>query len=183
MAILCLVVLSIGACTPTSQPESTPAEPTSIVTLVPLSELDLKQVLVPESDLPSGYLATKTKDSLPDLRVPEPLKLIWQQLERTGEVAGGVRIFLYESELDVDGAYNIELEDNKSIASTSAPISDIGEKAEISSYTISGQVVTDLVFARCYAVANIRMIDMPNQDDITLYAKRLDEKITSLVCR
>jgi hypothetical protein len=170
--------------TPTSPPVSTPTSlPEPTATLVPLSELDLKQALVPTEDLPAGYLATKTKNSLPDLSVPEPLKLIWQQLERANEVAGGLRIYLYESKLDVEEAYKIELRENKSIADTSTPISDIGEKAEMSSFAVSGRKATDLVFARCYAVASIRMVDMPSKDDILMYAKRLDERLTSMVCR
>lgn len=162
--------------TSTPLPQSTP-------TLVPLSELDLKGVLVPNEDLPDGYIATKTKDTLPNLNVPEPLKLIWQQLEKDNQVAGGVRIYLYESKIDVEDAYKKEAKSNKAIASGVSLISDVGEMAQKSSYDLSGDTISDLVFARCYAVASIRMSTKSGGDDIVAYAKALDERLKAMVCR
>lgn len=152
-------------------------------TPIPLEKINLKDILVTENKLPQGYFATKTNNKPPYLSVPEPLNQIWQQLERENEVAGGVRIYLYESKLDVKKAYDVELETFESISESRMPIEDIGENAEMTQYTLEGTEVTTLVFYRCYATVEIIMTNMTQDDDILIYAGQLDKNIQEVICR
>ena len=63
--------------------------------------------------------------------------MIWQQLEIENAVAGGVRIYLYESKLDVKSAYEIEVDINKRISNFEVVNTDVGEKAELTSFLLT----------------------------------------------
>ena len=185
-----LAVFFLSACGPQSDAPSQGSIETAIAqtqtavtsTPIPLSDIDLKLILIPSEKIPKGYFATKTKDSVP-FDVPEPLKMIWQQLETENGIAGGVRIYLYESKLDVKSAYEIELEINKRISTFEVVNTDVGEKAELTSFLLNGNKTTDFVFMRCFAVVSIRMVNMFNENDIIDYAKLLDVKIQDNICR
>lgn len=161
-------------------PATTPSVPTA--TFTPLEEIDLKnQILIPSSDMPEGFLATKTQDSIPNLEVPEPLKLIWQQIETESAIAGGVRIYLYESKLDAKEAYSKEVAMQKKLSNNVREISAVGEIATLSDYVID-KTVTDLTFFRCFATVTIRMLDISSEEIIIEYAGKIDSNIQKNIC-
>lgn len=160
-------------------PPTSTLPPSPIATLVPLSEIDLRLALISGNELPEGLSATKTKDTLPNLDVPDPTKLIWQQIERGMDVAGGLRIYLYESKIDVENAYQAEKNSMADLGSVYS-IPDIGEKAAVMTYRLDEREITDIVFIRCYTTVTIRL---DNKDAIHEYAKALDAKLITLVCR
>lgn len=177
IGLLAISLFMLISCSPVS----TPIPPTP--TLIPLSEIDLKQqILIPSSEMPTGYLATKTQDEIPNLDVPKPLKLIWQQLETENAVAGGIRVYLYESKIDVKDAYTKEVAMQKKLSSNFREFTEVGEQAGISSYDI-GQIVTDITFSRCYATVTIRMLDITDEKVIIEYAQKIDANIMEYICR
>jgi hypothetical protein len=172
-----------------TQSTTTTTQPTEIIqpsptaTRIPLNEIDLKQILVPSAEMPNGYIGSKTQDTLPNLDVPKPLSLIWQQLETEKDIVGGIRIYLYESKFDVQKAYETETESFLRIDPDSS-IADVGDMAAMVSFHAMGGTDTtnDLAFIRCMAVVSIRMINAP-RDVIIQYAQSIDQRIQNIICR
>ena len=111
--------------------------------------------------------------------LPTTENAIYQQFARDGNPAGGVTVFLYEDESNTKRAYDEIL---NGMGPDTKRISDIGEKASL--MAISDFIeAADLVFTRCNSVVHIRFGTSSNVDEIQSYAKRLDTRLTKVVCR
>lgn len=179
---LTMAVLWLAACSATPMP-------------MPLSEVDLEPILILPGDLPAGLSGAQVRDSLPEMfdEPPEAENQIYQQFQREGKAAGGVAVTLYESNADLDAAYTLLLggfgdsDIDSSVTVERKVVSDVGERAE--TVTLQGTILgivfdsVDLAFVRCGAVVHTRMSGSANLIDIVSYARRLDERLTSLVCR
>ncbi len=171
---------------PTMQPTAMPTEkptivPTATATPVPLSALKLDSLLVQAGDLPAGLSGAQIRDTAPAMfkAVPQADKTIYQQFARNGSPAGGVAVFLYEDNANVDKAYSVIL---AGMGSDSKPVSKLGDKASIAILTV-GMEGGDLIFTRCNGVVHIRMTGTSSADEITSYAKRLDTRLSEVACR
>lgn len=179
---LTMTVLWLAACS---------ATPTQI----PLSEINLEPILILPGDLPAGFSGAQVRDSLPEMfgNLPEASNQTYQQFQRQGEAAGGVAVTLYESDSDRDVAYTLLLKgfgDSSSDSMTKTErivVSNVGERAE--AVTLQGSMLgivldfADLAFVRCGAVVHIRFGGSAGLTEIVSYARRLDERLTALVCR
>lgn len=189
--IILLIAFVLSACSPSETAiqtamASTQAAytPTPEPTPVPLTAIDLSDVLVMSGDLPAGYSPAQIRDE-PSLRyreVPQADKAISMQLEQSGEMGGWVTVFLYEDADAVLPAYEallgtMEIEGAKSIEG-------IGEQAF--GYEMNFQnmlIATELAFTRCAVVAHIQFDWLKDLAAATAYAKRLDGRLAELVCR
>lgn len=163
-----LVVALISACVPTATP-------------IPLSQLKLDSLLVQTGDLPAGLAGAQIRDTAPGMfkGLPAADNTIFQQFARGGDSAGGVAVFLFEDESKIRQAYDEIL---GGMGSDAKPISDIGEKASVVVISL-GIEALDLVFTRCNFVVHIRFTGTLDVDEIQSYAKRLDTRLTEVVCR
>jgi hypothetical protein len=141
-------------------------------------------LLIQPGDLPAGYDGAQVRDIAPEMfrEIPKAANTIYQQFEKNDHVAGGVTVFLFDSQSDIEKALQIILD---GMGSTQ-DFSGIGEKAKLLSLSTAAQGVkiqiAELVFIRCNAVVHIRMANGVTESDITSYAKRLDNRLKTLVC-
>lgn len=195
--LLVLVAALVSACAPssapptetfppTATPQTTPTEaptaaPTATPTPIPLSELKLDSLLVQIGDLSAGLTGAQIRSTVPEMfrSVPRADNTIFHQFARGGEPAGGVAVFLYESKAKIQDAYD---EIVSGLGSDSKPISEIGEKAKVVTSSLLIEFA-DLAFFRCNAVVHIRFAGTSNVEEIASYAKRLDTRLSEVICR
>ena len=169
--------------TPMPIATNTPS-PTLTPTKVPLSELDLEPFLIQPGDLPAGLSGGQSSNSPPEMfdELPEAVYEIDQRFERNGDIQGGVTVFLYEGEDDLQLAYNLLLE---GFGDSTESISDVGEKAEYTNIYMEmlgmKMDASEVAFARCNALVHIRMSDV-EQRQIISYAQGLDRRLANIVC-
>lgn len=197
--VICLIVLLFSGCSsPAPSPTQTPtptATPSPTPTPIPLSEIDLEPILILPGDLPAGFAGAQTRQVIPEmfLALPEAQNHINRQFERNGDGAGSVTVLLYESSNDVDEAYSTIVQgfaEPRNIEGMNVQrqlVPDLGEKAEAN--TMEGELLgvvldfTDLAFTRCSALVHIRMKGTAEIIEVASYAKRLDARLSDLVCR
>jgi hypothetical protein len=175
---------------------------------VPLSNLKLEPLLVKSEDLPNDLLAGKLEYVAPlsMSKLPVANKTIHQYFERNGEVKGGVVVLLYESNSSLEQAYNLVIDGmgesqvsappkpgtigemgNASLESEQEQLTNIGNQATMGRLSVSmfgnKKEFIQLNFVRCHALVSIRMGDTSDVTAISNYAKKLDERLTTLVCR
>jgi hypothetical protein len=159
----CLVIALVSACGP-----------------IPLSQVKLESLLVQKGDLPVGFTGAQVRDTAPGMfaGLPTADNTIYQQFARGGNPAGGIAVFLYADESSKRRAYDEIL---SGMGSDAKPIFDIGDQA---SMVISLDfVAADLVFTRCKSVVHVRFGGTSNVDEIQSYARRLDTRLSKVVCR
>jgi hypothetical protein len=170
--ILLLATLLIVSCGP--------------ATPVPLSKIQLDTIIVQEGDLPAGFSGAEIRDTVPSIfsGLPATQKAAYQQLKHNGNLAGGITIFLYDSQEDIDSTYDLLAGD---MGENATPSSEVGEKATTLSTSVEVQAVTtemvEVTFARCSAVVHIRMMETHDVNAVITYAKALDTRLEALVCR
>ena len=197
--VICLIVLLFSGCSsPTPSPTQTPtptATPSPTPTPIPLSEIDLEPILILPGDLPAGFDAAQTRQVIPEMfsALPKAQNQIYRQFEHDRDGAGGVTVLLYESSDDVNEAYSMivdgfaEPQSIEGLTVLRPLVPDLGEEAEAN--TVEGELLdivldsTDLAFIRCSAVVHIRMMDTAELVEVASYARRLDARLSDLVCR
>jgi hypothetical protein len=173
----------------TAEPTKTP-RPTRVPTATPmpaLSALDLEPILVAAGDLPAGYSGAQVRSDAPPMfdELPEAEYEIYQQFEHADSGAGGVTVLLYERAKAVQNAYEFII---SGFGAGSVQKVDAGEAgtavqtADIYNQLI-GEPMVDLAFIRCTAVVHIRMTVQTSISKALAYARRLDRRLQSLVCR
>lgn len=202
--------MSAPSKTPTQTPTSVPtATPPPTPTPVPLSEIDLESVLVKSGDLPATISPGQIRD-FPPVKVeilgetktsalygfidtmPAPGSAIYQELCSSEiDMEGGITVFLYELEANAEVAYKeiaAYMQENEPYASEYGepgyPVSDVGDEAIADDMGFNLNFVHSSAFAfrRCHAVVHILMRG-GDVEQSTGYAKRLDQRLESLVCR
>jgi hypothetical protein len=156
---------------------------TAVSTVVPLTALDLESLLIQPGDLPAGVVGSQVKDKAPPVfkDVPLPVKAIDQRFGLAdGAIIGGVTVLLYDSPTDLEKAYAVVI---KGMGSSAYPSTEVGDKARIGGLTARTQRIAEVSFVRCHALVSVSLSETPQPDDDTLtYAKRLDRRLTPLVC-
>ena len=149
-------------------------------TLIPFSALDLESILITSGDLPAGYEAAQIRNKLSDFSkaVPAPDYFISQSLSYNGNIGGLVEVLVYDDISNVQTAYKIAV-NNLPGDKTNLKIGEGGQVA--STYFIMS--TASLAFIRCHAVVSMQFMGTTNTDDAISYAMRLDERLTSMVCR
>lgn len=174
-------VLFLVACG--TAPISVPPAPTSLPTAIPLSAIDLEPLLIQSGDLPAGITGAQVRDTPPKMfdGMPKAAKAIYQQFARGTDQIGGVSVFLYEKDTDRDQGYGFILGG----MNTAQVTEGVGEQAVIagpSKETAAVLNFSDLLLRRCRAIAHIRMTGKDTAEAVTAYAKRLDTRLSEVVC-
>lgn len=179
MMRVCFIVLSLFL---VSCSALQPAKPTP----VPLNQLDLEPLLVQSGDLPAGLTGAQVKDIAPEMfaTFPKPTKVIDQRFQRNNQTAGGVTVLLYETVPEREQAYGALM---TGLGKDAKPLEGTGEQGsattlDVTVATIHLQTVA-LGFRRCTALVYITLAGTATLSDGDAYAKRLDKRLTPLVCR
>jgi hypothetical protein len=203
-----LIALLLVACAPSpqaiqaaiaqTQSAWTPI-PTPTSTLIPLSKIDLKSILVLPEDLPAGFSGANVSDPPSGFNVISGYTYgIYQQFERGEDPSGGVAVFLYDTIEARDWDYSIlvkkSIDDGSFdttlstlIVSTNGQVPKVGERATYVTVLGSSMGIdltsTDLFVARCHALISIRMSGIGEVDPLSTYARKLDNRLQPIVCR
>jgi hypothetical protein len=175
LVALLAALLALAACGggPAAAPATTAAR-----TTVPLADIDLAPLLIQSGDLPAGLSGAQIKDTVPPgLRaVPMPAKVIDQRFQQNGTLAGGVVVLLYEAYADVESAFRLAVGEGKN----SEPQYGVGDTARA---WVPNNVVqrARVAFTRCHAYIDITF-GQASIDEVTAYAKRLDQRLQPLAC-
>jgi hypothetical protein len=154
------------------------AAPQAAQPAIPLTEIDLAPLLIESGDLPADLSAGEVRTSVPSgLRaVPPPIKVIDQRFQRAGEAVGGVVVLLYQSSADVKAAYRLTVGEGKN----SQEHAGLGDTGRI--WLPKGlSPRTTVAFTRCHAYVDVT-IAQGSVDEVTAYARRLDQRLQPLVC-
>jgi hypothetical protein len=173
-----------------------------------LTALDLPSLAFERDDLPAGYaIARMSVNPAPELRdAPPPLGTLRFEIQFNGLSDGSAAIALYPTRDERDAAYEsvvarVSSDASQQDAPPNAPAppdvaAGIGEHQHVIRqvlYPPSGAILTrtrGVVFARCGTVVLLRLgagshdFDQPDAEPpVIRYARRLDERLTPLVCR
>lgn len=192
--LVCVSVLVAGcssAAPETAMPSTAPpasasaTTPAPTVTSVPPTAtpvpppVALEAILIEDGDLPSGYAGGQLRDEAPGMfrDVPQTARLVaYQQLQKGGETKGGVTVLVFDSEVDVNQAFEIIA---AGFGSGTETVAGLGEQA-IKSQGVRG-MPPEVLFKVCQTVAHIRMTET-DEAGVLGYAKRLAKRLPAAVC-
>lgn len=165
--------------TPTNTPIPTP-------TLMPLSELNLEDILIEPGDLPVGFSGAQILDSIYGRYEPQwklkPVKVTTQTFEVKGEDGGFVTVFLFDNDQDIENAFTVISNE----VSYPTKVTDIGSKGVFGTFVSAFSSIpsqTGVAFIECNAVVYIIFQNMSDTDAARAYAQRLDKRPIERVCR
>ena len=178
------VIILIAACQPsetviqTAIAQTQAAIPTA--TLIPFSALDLESILITSGDLPAGYEAAQIRSELSGFSkaAPTPDYYISQSFSYKGRMGGLIEILVYDDISNLQAAYKLTLNNLPGELNNV----EIGEGGEASALFFPVEAAS-LSFFHCHAVVVIQFMETSVYADAVSYGKRLDERITPIVCR
>jgi hypothetical protein len=166
-----------------------PPTNTPLPTLVPLKDIDLEQILIKTGDLPAGMSSAQVVKEVPvDEGFPASVNQLEIQLAQDNKAIGFVRIFIFETDRDVEKAYT-------SLAATSTEyvkienIDNLGESATAHStyvplkFGLAPIQFAEVIFRRCMAVVVTQFTNTSQTQGAINYGRRLDDRLRGIVCR
>lgn len=152
---------------------------------VAIDDLDLQALAILDGDLPPGYQGGQILDGLPKIfeGIPPAELAFYQLIEREGSGAGGVAILFFPDADQVSQAYEHLLKGM--VIEETELISELGERAHVYIFYQAGVSFrfVDALFERCGAVVHIRLGDTFNKDEAISYAKKLDQRLSEVICQ
>jgi hypothetical protein len=171
--MLLVALLVLASCAPTATP-------------APLLTLSSGTLIQP-GDLPAEFEVGQISDTPPDIleSAPPATRIFHQPVTEGRLTSEGVAVLIYESQLQADEAYQQitgVLEQEEPLQD----LADLGDKAlyyekftngYLSSYT------TKIVYQRCQAVIFVSLFSPKAKAEVVaVYAQKLDDRLTPLVC-
>lgn len=159
----------------------------NLLTADQIAEVALSSLLAQAGqDLEERYSVQSPTNSVSDryAEYPDAVAQASQELMSGGAWSGGVVVFLYDDQVDIDAAYGEPADDWESIA-------DLGERSKFISFSMpfgtSGGTIdgVDIGFVRCSAVVHMRIIRAgfnTTDADLIAFAVLLDEILAPAVC-
>lgn len=185
MRIFLLVLLLLAACAPSAQAIGN-ALPTD--TPIPFSALNFQSIILWPGDLRPHFEPSDVQTDVSALLfdVPTPDYFIsetfsFKPVEGEELTGSRVQVMVYEDISKVNSAYRVAL---GGMSLGKKTYIEVGENAQASTEP-NGWVEmlqSSLVFKRCHAVVSIFLLPSI-MNDVVFYAKRLDARLTPLVCR
>jgi hypothetical protein len=157
--LLALALLVVGACgAPSAQ--------------------TLEGALVQPGDLPAEIAAAPVSELLPErlTGVNPPERGVFQQFSRGGKSDGGVAVLIYGDDATRDAAYSYLLAG----MGASQPLAGVGERADGIGPEAT-LLFSEVLWARCRAVVQLRLLDAPLAD-ATALAQKLDARLQGVAC-
>ena len=159
---------------------------------IPLSEINLDNILFLPGDLPKVFIFKSIiEETSSNERVPGQIKRIVLELTKQDGGNGVVSISLFEDteKRDQKFSQSIELYSN-TLETKSEDLIDlegIGEYGKLFRNDTppgTGLSISFLFFVRCHASVSMDIVGNNETDSIIQsYAKKLDERLTSVICR
>jgi len=211
--ILAVLFLSITACVPSkaqieaaaiaAETETQAAIPTPTrtpiptitptPTLIPLSGINFDNLLLLDGDLPQGYIYKPITDDTNSINenITGQDKRASQEFSKEGTGFGIVSVFLFEAIEKRDQAYNLasgevdKVNESVQVGQTqNIDLKDIGEKGRLTIHTILSSRFSTLMFVRCHAYVYLSMTNDDELSSVTKsYARKLDARLTNVICR
>ena len=200
--LIVLFLFLVSACSPSDQiiqeaiEQTQTAFPTSTLapTPIPLSEYNLKNILLVEGDLPEGYEVNPFITDISDTKYGDLNGVeyfLGQEFSKTDEGGGHVVIFLFDSEEERNRAFYLTMSDNydeiKKLNENTdiKDITDVGEMGKLimSEITVMSTSIksAQIGFVRCHAFVLIgKTVD--DSSTILAYARKLDERLSDTIC-
>lgn len=143
----------------------------------------IESLLIQPADIPAGDTAGSVQTSATSMLMyfdlPPNKEMRHQEVLRDGKRDGWTTVFLYPSAADQDAVYRKFVE---GLGTDAHSIAGLGEKAMGTDYVPGDDGFDpDITFVRCGAVVFVR-VTTPTQAAID-YAKRLDQRITPVLCQ
>ena len=165
------------------------ARPTEVptVTPIPLSDLDLEPIIIQDGDLPAKFSGQQITSVAPKQfkSMPQAVQVINRGFIADGYASDGTTVWLYSSSTDAKAAFEKAVE---ALSGKNVPLENIGEIAMLSNqdtdFLGTPLVTTEVVFARCNAVAHVSLFGYQDSipDITTAYADRIDKRLSKLLC-
>lgn len=167
-----------------------PTTPLTLTTPLPSTQ-ELEPLLFQKGDLYPEYRPGTVSDEAPEsMIILEPDLKLGMPFLINGNWSGEVLVFIYADRQNVETVYPhyVAMLDNYTapelVENDTYPISGIGEYAYFAGVKTANVIFTRLVFIRCSAVVNITLLhSILGDQDITAYARKLDQRLQDLVCR
>jgi hypothetical protein len=159
---------------------------------IPLSEINLDNILFLPGDLPKGFIFKSIiEETSSNERVPGQVKRIVLELTKQDTGNGVVSISLFEDteKRDQEFSQSIELYSDTLEAKSEdlIDLEDIGEYGKLFRNDTplgTGLSISFLFFVRCHASVSMDIVSDNETDSIIQsYAKKLDERLTNVICR
>ena len=179
-------IQSAIAKTQTAMPSNTPTP-----TPIPLSEINLENSLLLKGDLPEGYVVEPFEKDISGTifkNIKGIDNVLLQRFSKEGEGGGTVAVLLFENIDNLNQAYDDiiknELESTKYTGKSE--LDDVGEKGYVyyqQIYPDTDYSINFVTFVRCHAfVYMVKTMGGKETTVLRAYAKKLDERLTELVC-
>jgi hypothetical protein len=209
LSFLLVAIILLTACAPspeviqkaiaktqTALPTNTPTPtPIHTPTPIPLSEINLDNILLLPGDLPEGYIVEPITGENPvgGLATGEE-KRVCQEFEKKDTGSGFVCVDLFEETEKRDQDYNQTFErifnQLGTVQEDLIDIEDIGENRKLIRNDMPLGVGSRIIYSnflflvRCHAFINIYMVsDDKTESAIQSYAKKLDKRLSNVICR
>lgn len=185
MVLLSFLLTSCSAGRSATPIQSTVVQGQSAATSVPLSEVNLDNLLLLPGDLPSEYTGQQISHTPPGIfeSIQGAVQVVQEPFKAGNYTSDGIAIFLFSSSSDLDTAYK---KVNEIISSGYLdPLPNVGEKAMIQELGQDTFDVTSVqvVFTRCHALVYFQLFASDATTDIAIsYAQKVDARLSRLVC-
>jgi len=143
----------------------------------------IEPLLIQSTDAPAGDtigpVQTSAQSMLMYFDLPANKEMRHQEIFKNGKRDGWATVFLYPSATDQEKVYSTFVQ---GLGSDAHPIDGLGERAMGTEF-VPGDAGydPDITFVRCGAIVFIRM-SVPTAD-VVAYAKRLDQRLTPVLCQ
>jgi len=167
------------AAMPTETPVATP-------TLVPLSEIDLSEIMFRENELPTGYTPGQIR-SEPNVEIKRiemnPVNEYNQELNFQGKKGGYISVVVFETVEEAEVVFETIVKEYNDSNLSPFEVDGLGDNGIKKSYYLPGLMDSAvLAFHRCNMVVSASIEPSNSLDGLIDYSKQLDDRLKEL-CR
>jgi len=167
------------AALPTETPVPTP-------TLVPLSEIDLSEIMFRDNELPTGYtpgqIRSERNVEIKSI-VMNPVNEYNQELNFQGKKGGYISVVVFDTTDEAESVYESIVKEYEDSTLSPFEVDDLGNNGIKKSYYLPGLMDSAvLAFQRCNIFVSASIEPSDSLDGLIDFAKQLDKRLSNL-CR